>query len=73
MISQRFAVEFDRRTVGVAVRFDGGFTFFASEEAFRPLDGRVFPTARSLERQLRRSARKDRFLGAFRPPAPLPA
>jgi hypothetical protein len=31
VIHQRFAVEFDRRTVGIAVRLPGGFMFYASD------------------------------------------
>jgi hypothetical protein len=55
--SQRFAVEFDRRTVGVAVRVPGGFMFFSSSDRFESLDGRLFPRARVLERALRKVAR----------------
>ena len=57
MQSQRFAVEFDRRTVGIAVRVPGGFVFFSSASEFDALDGRIFPRARSIERQLKRTAR----------------
>jgi len=52
--SQRFAVEFDRRTVGIAVRVPGGFMFFSSNDDFDGLDGRLFPRARALERALKR-------------------
>ena len=55
--SQRFAVEFDRRTVGIAVRVPGGFMFFSSVDRFDALDGRVFPRARAIERQLKKVAR----------------
>jgi hypothetical protein len=55
--SQRFAVEFDRRTVGIAVRVPGGFMFFASSDRFETLDGRLFPRARALERELKRYAK----------------
>jgi hypothetical protein len=58
MITQRFAVEFDRRTVGVAARVPGGFVFYASDGRFREMDGRVFARARVLERQLKRVAKK---------------
>ena len=34
VIRQRFAVEFDRRTVGIAVRIPGGFMFYASDDRF---------------------------------------
>jgi hypothetical protein len=64
MITQRFAVEFDRRTVGVAARVSGGFVFYASDDRFSEMDGRVFPRARVLERHLegvaRRHARRAR-------------
>jgi hypothetical protein len=55
--TQRFAVEFDRRTVGIAVRVPGGFAFFSSVGEFDELDGRIFPRARAIERQLRKAAR----------------
>lgn len=58
MITQRFAVEFDRRTVGIAVRVPGGFMFYASDDDFGEIDGRLFPRARAIERQLRRIARR---------------
>jgi hypothetical protein len=38
MITQRFAVEFDRRTVGIAVRVPGGFMFYAADDRFDPMD-----------------------------------
>ena len=60
MITQRFAVEFDRRTVGIAVRVPGGFMFYASDDDFREMDGRLFPRARALERQLRRTAKQKK-------------
>jgi hypothetical protein len=58
MSDQRFAVEFERRTVGIAVRVPGGFMFFASDEEFDALDGRVFPRARAIQRQLEKVARR---------------
>ena len=60
MQSQRFAVEFERRTVGIAVRVPGGFMFFASSEEFEAIDGRLFPRARALERELKKAARNRR-------------
>lgn len=60
MTSQRFAVEFDRRTVGIAVRVPGGFMFFSSSHAFDELDGRLFPRARAIERELKKAARRNR-------------
>lgn len=60
MPSQRFAVEFERRTVGIAVRVPGGFMFFSSSDRFDALDGRLFPRARALERELRKIGRRPR-------------
>jgi hypothetical protein len=54
--TQRFSVEFDRRTVGIAVRVPGGFMFFTSVDDFAELDGQLFPRARAIERQLKRVA-----------------
>ena len=58
MSSQRFAVEFERRTVGIAIRVPGGFMFFSSSDRFDALDGRLFPRARALERELKKIARR---------------
>ncbi len=73
MITQRFAVEFDRRTVGIAVRVPGGFMFYASDAAFDEMDGRLFPRARVIERQLRKVAaarrRRTQARGARLSPA----
>jgi len=55
--TQRFAVEFDRRTVGIAVRVPGGFMFFSSSDDFEELDGRLFRRVRALERELRKQSR----------------
>ena len=60
MQSQRFVVEFDRRTVGIAVRVPGGFMFFSSNDDFEMLDGRLFPRARALERELRKVGKRRR-------------
>ena len=64
MQSQRFAVEFDRRTVGIAVRVLGGFMFFSSTDHFNDIDGRVFRRVRALERELGRAARRSRRAAA---------
>ena len=66
MPSQRFAVEFESRTVGIAVRVPGGFMFFSSTDDFEELDGRLFSRARAIERQLRKVAqtRRDRRAAA---------
>ena len=66
MPSQRFAVEFDRRTVGIAVRVPGGFMFFSSNQDFDELDGRLFPRAKAIERQLRKVAHTKRGRSAER-------
>ena len=57
MSNQRFAVEFDRTVVGIAVRVPGGFMFFASDDRFEVLDGRLFPRARAIARALEKVAR----------------
>ncbi|HYX47065.1 MAG TPA: hypothetical protein VE820_09630 [Sphingomicrobium sp.] len=62
---QRFAVEFEHRTVGIAVRVPGGFMFFSSNDDFDELDGRLFPRARAIERQLRKVARTKRGRGVI--------
>ena len=51
---QRFAVEYDHRTVGIAVRISGGFIFYASDDEFDAIDGRIFPRVRALERHLKK-------------------
>jgi len=58
VITQRFTVEFEHRTVGIAVRLPGGFMFYSSDPRFDELDGRMFPRARAIERSLRRIAKK---------------
>jgi hypothetical protein len=59
VITQRFAVEFDRRTVGIAVRVPCGFMFYASDDRFNEMDGRLFPRARAIERQLKSVAKRS--------------
>lgn len=58
MNTQRFAVEFERRTVGIAVRVPGGFAFYASDGRFEEMDGCTFPRARAIERQLRKVSKR---------------
>jgi len=70
--TQRFAVEFERRTVGIAVRVPGGFMFFASSDEFEAIDGRLFPRARALERELRKVARNRRRLTRRAHPQTIP-
>ena len=68
MISQRFTVEFDRRTVGIAVRLPGGFVFYASDPRFDAIDGHSFPRARAIERKLRKIAERQPCVpGALQP------
>jgi hypothetical protein len=59
VITQRFAVEFDRRTVGIAVRVRGGFIFYGSDKRFDEMSGRVFRRVRGIERELKRVAKYD--------------
>ena len=73
MISQRFAVEFDRRAVGIAVRVPGGFIFYASDQRFDAMDGRMFRRARAIERQLKRVAKRPVRQRAGLQPRLLPA
>ena len=58
MSTQRFAVEFDRRVVGIAVRVPGGFMFFASDDDFEHLDGELFPRARAIARRLEKVSKR---------------
>lgn len=58
MINQRFAVEFDRCTVGIAVRVPGGFVFYASDSRFDEMDGRMFRRARAIQRELNKADQK---------------
>lgn len=59
MITQRFTVEFDRRTVGIAVRVPGGFVFYSSDDRFEAIDGQMFPRARAIERELSRVIKRN--------------
>jgi hypothetical protein len=60
-MSSAFAVEVDRRVVGMAVRVAGGFRFFSSDPRFFPFEGRVFRKGRSIGRRL------AEFIGSRRP------
>ena len=66
MITQRFAVEFDRRTVGIAVRVPGGFMFYASDDDFSEIAGRLFPRARAIERRLQKIGKRQERTSPFR-------
>ena len=50
---QRFAVEFNGRVVGLAVRISGGFAFHSSDPRFKSLDGKLFPRAKEIIQRLR--------------------
>ena len=54
MTTQRFAVEYDHRTVGIAAPFPRGFMFGASDDDFEEIDGRLFSRARAIERLTKR-------------------
>lgn len=60
---QRLAVEYDRRTVGIAVREAGGFFFYASDPRFEAMEGRPFPRTRAIRRELRKLARRGKGFG----------
>ena len=70
MVTQRFTVEFDRRTVGIAVRVPGGFIFYSSDDRFEIVDGRKFPRARAIERELKRIVKQGRRSGQSPDPQP---
>ena len=71
MKTQSFAVEFDRRTVGIAVRVPGGFMFYAATDDFKEMDGRLFARARAIERELKRIAGRRHPTGVSRGQAAL--
>ena len=62
---QRFAVEFDHRVVGIAVRVAGGLMFYSSDYRFDAMDGRLFPRGRAIERQLKKMSRHQRRGGGM--------
>lgn len=62
-MSDRFAVEADRKVVGLAVRAPGGFKFFSSAPAYFTLEGRTFPRVRVLSHSVSQIARKLRRAG----------
>ena len=70
MATQRFAIEFDRRTVGIAVRVPGGFVFYASDDRFSELDGRLFRRARAIERELAKFTRQQKLAEPTLEPSP---
>jgi hypothetical protein len=64
-MSDRFAVEADRRVVGIAVRVKGGFRFFTSDRRYRSLESRTFPKLKAIIRRATEIARAsgDRAIG----------
>ena len=68
-MSSAFAVEVDRRVVGVAVRVPGGFKFFSSDPRFAAFEAKIFRKARSIGRRLARLARPLRRPRGVRGPA----
>jgi hypothetical protein len=68
--TQRFAIEFERRTVGIAVRVPGGFVFYASDDRFSDLDGRLFGRVRAIERQLVKFASGEKPPSGMLQPSP---
>ena len=73
MTNQRFVVQLDRHTVGIAVRVPGGFMFYASDHAFDEMDGRVFSRARANERELNKVAKRQQRAAQSRRASPMPA
>ena len=51
-----FAVETPTRTVGLAVRAEEGFLFYASDRAFLGLEGHSYPRLQDIQKQVRRLA-----------------
>jgi len=51
-----FAVETATRTVGLAVRAEAGFRFYASDHAFAGLEGRSYPRLKDIHTDVRRLA-----------------
>lgn len=57
---ERFIVGSEGGKIGVAVRKRGGFEFLSAHDDFAPLDGRVFPRAKSLVMEVTRHAQRTR-------------
>lgn len=62
-MSDRFVVEANRQTVGVAVRVAGGYQFFSSDPAFRHFENHVFPRVRAMQHQITKAARGSKSDG----------
>jgi hypothetical protein len=50
-------IETSARTAGLAIRYDYGYRFFASDEAFYTMDGDHFPSIRALQAAVDRLGR----------------
>jgi hypothetical protein len=72
MAAQRFVVQFDRRTVGIAIRVGGGFIFHASDKNFEKLDGRLFRRARAVEREVSKVGKQQERIKHLRPLGAVP-
>jgi hypothetical protein len=70
MATQSFAIQFDRDTVGIAVRVPGGFMFHASERDFEEIDGRTFRRLRTVGHEVRRVGRQLRRMERARLQSP---
>ena len=62
----KFVVEANRETVGIAVRVPGGFRFFYSDPRFSGLDDRTFTRARQLAHTVGELAQKKGVGGSDR-------
>ncbi len=59
-MSDSFVVEINRQVVGVALRCQEGYRFFASDPRFNRLDRKTFKRARTLSAEVRRYAERLR-------------
>ena len=60
MFDDRFVIESDGRTVGVAVRVRGGFMFFSSDPNLKELEAKIFPRAKSISQRVAEFVRAKR-------------
>lgn len=49
-MSDTYIIEVSSEAAGIVVRGKGGFRFFAANQRFNPLEGRLFRSAREAER-----------------------
>jgi len=52
-MSDTYIIEVSSEPAGIVVRDKAGFRFFASDNRFNPLEGRLFRSAREAERVAR--------------------